>query len=151
MKGCPDLVQEVVVNADAFDADVLVGVDDYFEAMAVQTPTLMADRNIRKFVSRLKAVSPPNMGVPACVEVDTLSTCALNRNAINAWHIKPCPDPPCDITVGWYVNGVIEQLVVECRCAFFESLGEVYDFRTFKTGPACRQFGESTDQETVTM
>ena len=76
----PEFAQPVEVHPEIPTDQVLVGVQDHLEAVAVHPPAGVASGNVRQPVSGLEAKPPPDVGVLGTVQIGALIAGTLDAD-----------------------------------------------------------------------
>jgi hypothetical protein len=104
--------------------------------MPVHATTLVALRDIWKFVGGFKLELAPNMRSIAFIQVDTGIVGTLNTNHVNTWNIyNSSHDVSSQILIGGHVHNVVEISIVKCGDTISKPLLKEARLVTWKVCP----------------
>ena len=136
---CPQFVEVVVVDTDLACAEILVGVQDDFEAVTVHAAALVAGLHVGQTVGGLQHVAAPDVRVVVAVEVDAFVGRAHHADLEQARNLEMRADPAGEVLVGRLLELLVQVLVVERRQRARESCAQFVDFGAREGRPAVGQ------------
>ena len=147
----PDRRELVEIQAHRQAGQILVGVQDDLEAVAVHPPARMAGRDLRQAVGGLKAEPVPQMGLVRGVQVGPLVAGAADADGVDAGHGQALAHPAGQVFIGRDRQLLVQVPVVQWGHARLKRLREGRGLTAREGRPVGRERGAHAGGEAVPM
>lgn len=147
----PEFAQPVEVHSQIPTGQMLIGVQDHFEAVDVHPPAGMAGGDVRQPVGGFEAEPPPDVRVFVAVQIGALVAGALDADPFEPRHRQPRAQPAGQVFVGRYREVIVQPGIIQGRHDFSQSFGKPVGFAAGKRCPVRRQLGPDPRQEVVAV